>query len=75
MGTPNRESQEYSRNVMEYQDPARYIPHIFLLYSADALFGVPSKVPSDAIKCHDLLWSPVVAGTPSLYYKPPIPCP
>ena len=30
MGTPNRERQEYSRNVIEYKDPGRYIPIIFL---------------------------------------------
>ena len=26
LGTPNREPQEYSRNIMEYKDPGRYIP-------------------------------------------------
>ena len=31
MGTPNREPQEYSGNVIEYKDPGRYIPVIFLL--------------------------------------------
>ena len=30
---------------MEYKDPGRYIPIIFLLYSWGSLFGVPSKVP------------------------------
>ena len=30
---------------MEYQDPGRCIPIIFLLYSWGSLFGVPSKVP------------------------------
>ena len=37
--------QEYSRNIMEYKDPGRYFPIIFLLYSWGSLFGVPSEVP------------------------------
>ena len=45
MGTPNREPQEHSRNIMEYKDPGRYIPIIYLLYSWGSLFGVPSRVP------------------------------
>ena len=45
MGTPNREPQEYSRNMMEYKDPGRHIPIIFLLYSWGPLLGVPIKVP------------------------------
>ena len=45
MGTPNRVPQEYSRNIVEYKDPGRYIPIIFLLYSWGSLFGVPIKVP------------------------------
>ena len=45
MGTPNWEPQEYSRNIMEYQDPGRYIHIIFLLYSWGSLFGVPILVP------------------------------
>ena len=49
MGTPNREPQEYSRNIIEYiveqKDPGRSIPIIFLLYSWGSLFGVPIKVP------------------------------
>ena len=44
MGTPNREPQEYSGNIIEYKDPARYIPIIFLLYSWGSLFGVPNNV-------------------------------
>ena len=32
LGTPNREPQEYSRNIIEYEDPGRYAPIIFLLY-------------------------------------------
>ena len=45
LGTPNWEPQEYSRNIMEYQDPGRYIPIIYLLYSWGSQFGVPSRVP------------------------------
>ena len=30
---------------MEYKDPGKYIPIIFLLYSWGSLFGVPSRVP------------------------------
>ena len=30
--------------MIEYKDPGRYIPVIFLLYSWGSLFGVPSKV-------------------------------
>ena len=45
MGTPNREPQEYSRNIIEYKDPCRFFPIIFLLYSWGSLFGVPIKVP------------------------------
>ena len=33
---------------MEYEDPGRYIPIIYLLYSWGSLFGVPSKVPLDS---------------------------
>ena len=32
LGTPNREPQEYTRNIIDYKDPGRYIPFIFLLY-------------------------------------------
>ena len=35
-------------NMIEYKDPGRYIPFIFLLYSWGSLFGVPSKVPLDS---------------------------
>ena len=45
LGTPNREPQEYSRNIMEYKDPGRYIPIIYLLYSWGSRLGVPNKVP------------------------------
>ena len=30
LGTPNRDPQEYSGNILEYKDPGRYIPTIFL---------------------------------------------
>ena len=30
---------------MEYKDPGRYIPIIYLLYSCGSRFGVPSRVP------------------------------
>ena len=33
---------------MEYKDPGRYIPIIYLLYSWGSLFGVPSRVPFNA---------------------------
>ena len=39
MGTPKREPQEYSRNIIESKDPGRYIPIIFLLYSWGSLLG------------------------------------
>ena len=45
MGTPNREPQEYSRNIIEDKDPGRHIPIMFKLYSWSSLFGVPIKVP------------------------------
>ena len=46
MGTPNREPQEYSRNILDYKDQSRYIPILFLLYSWGSLCGVPSTVKS-----------------------------
>ena len=45
LGTPSRESQENSRNTIEYKDPGRYISILFLLYSWGCMFGVPIKVP------------------------------
>ena len=45
MGTPNRELQECSRNIMKDKDPARCFPTKFLLHSWGSLFGVPSKGP------------------------------
>ena len=38
MGTPNREPNEYSRNILEYKDPGECIPIIFLLYVWGSLF-------------------------------------
>ena len=32
-------------NIMEYKDPGKYIPIIYLLYSWGSRFGVPSRVP------------------------------
>ena len=49
--TPNREPQEYSRNIMEYKDPGRYIPIIYLLYSGGSRLGVPSRVPAVVEEC------------------------
>ena len=49
MGTPNREPQEHSRNLIQYKDPGRYIPIIFLLYSWRSLFGVPIRVPLNTV--------------------------
>ena len=45
MGTPNREPREYSRNIVEYKDPGKYTPILFLLYSWGSVFGAPVKVP------------------------------
>ena len=45
MGTEKRRPQEYSRNTIEYKDPGKCIPIIFLLYSWGSLFGVPINVP------------------------------
>ena len=45
LGTPNREPQEYSRNIVECKDLGKNIPITFLLFSRGSLFGVPSKVP------------------------------
>ena len=60
MGTPNREPQEYSRNIKEYKGPGRYIPRIFLLYSWGSLPGVPIKSPfmrcRNSVLLHMDLW-------------------
>ena len=37
MGTPNREPQQYSRNIIEYKDPGRYILIILLLLSGEGM--------------------------------------
>ena len=55
LGTPNREPQEYSRNIMEYKDPGWYIPIIYLLYSWGSRFGVPSRVPLSQASQQELL--------------------
>ena len=44
MGTPNREPQEYGRNIVRICLPGSLYSFIFLLYSWGSLFGVPSKV-------------------------------
>ena len=45
LGTPNREPQEDSRNIIGIYLPGSLCFIIFLLYSWGSLFGVPSKVP------------------------------
>ena len=47
MGTPNREPQAYSRNILGIYLPGSSFSSIliFLLYSWGSLFGVPIKVP------------------------------
>ena len=42
---PNREPQEYSRNIVGIYLPGSLHSIIFLLYSWGSLFGVPIKVP------------------------------
>ena len=34
MGTPNREVQEYSRNIIEYKNPGSYIPIVFPVWGS-----------------------------------------
>ena len=60
MGTPTNEPQEYSRNIMEYKDPVRYIPIIFLRYSWGSLFVVPIQVPLSSFQ-----GVPVAPDTPT----------
>ena len=43
---------------MEYKDPGRYIPIIYLLYSWGSRFGVPSRVPLFKIPSRKLTWKP-----------------
>ena len=45
LGTPIREPQESSRNIVGIYLPGSLYSIIFLLYSWGSLFGVPSKVP------------------------------
>ena len=40
LGAPNKEPQEYNRNIIEYNDPGKYLPIIFLLYVWGSLLGV-----------------------------------
>ena len=40
MGTPNREPQEYSRNITGKQDPGRHIPVLFLSSWGSRVWGV-----------------------------------
>ena len=47
-GTPNREPQEYSRNILENKDPDRYIPIVFLLYSERSLNHKPYRLPLES---------------------------
>ena len=35
---------------MEYKDPNKYIPIIYLLYSGGSRFGVPSRVPFKVVR-------------------------
>ena len=59
MGTPNREPQEYTRNIIEYKDPGRHIPTIFLNPKPNSwgfVFGVPSKVPFKKTRRAGLSW-------------------
>ena len=46
-GNPNNVGVEYTRDIIEYKDPGRYIPIVFLLHSWGSLVGVPTKVPLD----------------------------
>ena len=45
MGTPHREPQEYSRNIIVIYLQGCSYSIIFLLYSWGSLFGVPIEVP------------------------------
>ena len=48
---------------MEYKDPGRYVPIIYLLYSWGSLFGVPSSVPLNNIpsqKAHETVGVPTI---------------
>ena len=59
---------------MEYKDPGRYIPIIYLLYSWGSRFGVPSKVPLEKQSSFLVALSARVAlgwysGTPALVCK------
>ena len=45
MGTPNREPQEYSRNIVEYTYQGPYILLNFYYILGVSFFGVPIRVP------------------------------
>ena len=45
MGTPNREPQEYSTNIIGIYLPGSSYSFIFLPYSSGSMFGVHIKVP------------------------------
>ena len=46
MGPPKRNPKNIvGTNIIEYEDPGRYIRIILLLHSWSSLFGVPSKAP------------------------------
>ena len=45
---------------MEYKEPGRYSPIIYLLYSWGSLFEVPSRVPLDS--CREELRARVLLG-------------
>ena len=68
LGTPNREPQEYSKNIIGICLPGSLHSTIFLLYSWGFLFGVPSEVPVyDAFLGTPLIRIPVHMGTPKPY--------
>ena len=49
LGTPIREPQEYSRNIIGMYLPGSLYSIIFLLYSWGSLSGVASKVPLNVV--------------------------
>ena len=53
---------------MEYKDPGRYIPILYLLYSWGSRFGVPSRVPLHKARRQDRIirrrvWNPKLKET------------
>ena len=61
LGTPDREPQEYSRDIIGIYLPGSFNSIIFLLYSWGSLFAVPSKVPLEGGRVGNPL-SVLVAG-------------